>query len=95
MTTVVNLKKEDYDVYIGRGSPFGNPFRAGIDGTRSEVIEMYRIWLRGKLKDPEFLRLFLELYGRRIGCFCKPKACHGDVIVEELERLHSPLGRFI
>ena len=26
MTTVVNLKKDTYDIYIGRGSKWGNPF---------------------------------------------------------------------
>jgi len=23
-----------------------------------------------------------ELKGKRLGCFCKPKLCHGDVLVE-------------
>ncbi|PIW12451.1 MAG: hypothetical protein COW35_01440, partial [Candidatus Infernicultor aquiphilus] len=35
----------NYDVYIGRPSKWGNPFTIGKDGTRSEVIEKYRIWL--------------------------------------------------
>jgi hypothetical protein len=25
--------------------------------------------------------MLLELDGKRLGCFCKPKLCHGDIIV--------------
>ena len=37
-TRVVNCKKEPYDVYIGRPSKWGNPFKIGRDGSRQEVI---------------------------------------------------------
>ena len=86
MCRVVNKYKEDYDVYIGRGSMWGNPFRIGEHGTREEVIELYRkfLWSQVKLglvtKDD-----LTSLRGRRLGCFCKPKACHGDVIVRAVE----------
>ena len=40
-TVVVNLRKERFDVYIGRGSKWGNPFRIGADGDRVEVIRKY------------------------------------------------------
>jgi hypothetical protein len=42
-TIVVNIKnypKKDY-VYIGRGSPLGNPYIIGKDGDRAEVIKKY------------------------------------------------------
>ena len=88
-TTVVNITKtKRYDFYIGRGSPFGNPFdymKLGI--TRTECIEMYRTWFYKKLNDPVFRDRVLELKGKVLGCFCKPDACHGDVIVEYLEKL--------
>lgn len=41
ITKVVNLYKEPYDVYIGRGSPWGNPFVIGKDGDRKECIDKY------------------------------------------------------
>jgi hypothetical protein len=45
MTTVVNRKQtQAYDVYIGRPTLFGNPFRVGTDGTRDEVIAKFRTW---------------------------------------------------
>ena len=80
-TTVVHFNKEPYDVYIGRGhcSLWGNPFEIGKDGTRSEVIAKYREYLLGS---PKLLALLPTLRGKILGCWCKPLACHGDVIAE-------------
>jgi hypothetical protein len=44
-TKVVHCKKESYDIYIGRPSKWGNPFREGEDGTRKEVIDKYRKYI--------------------------------------------------
>ena len=81
----MNLKHEQYDVYIGRGSLFGNKFIIGKDGNRAEVIEKYRVWFEEKLNDDKFFYSVLALKGKLLGCYCKPNACHGDVIVEYLE----------
>jgi hypothetical protein len=82
-TRAVNLKREPYDVYIGRGSKWGNPFVIGPDGTREQVIERYRTYL---LANHDLCADLYELEGKCLGCFCKPLRCHGDVIVEELAR---------
>lgn len=84
-TKVVNRRAEKFDVYIGRGSSFGNPFVIGVDGTREEVIEKYREWFQNRLRNDRFRRAVESLRGKRLGCYCKPFACHGDVIVEYLE----------
>ena len=76
---VVNLYKEQYDVYIGRPSKWGNPFSIGKDGNRFEVIEKYRKYI---LSNEELLDSVKELEGKILGCWCKPMACHGDVLVE-------------
>jgi len=81
MTRVVNIRKEKYDIYIGRPSKWGNPFVIGKDGTREEVIEKYREYI---LQSPELLNSLEELRGKTLGCFCKPFGCHGDVLVELL-----------
>jgi hypothetical protein len=84
---VVNRRREAYDVYIGRGSRWGNPFRMGQDGDRAEVIEKYRAWIEEQLRDVAGLRdEFRALKGMRLGCYCKPLACHGDVLLELLGR---------
>ena len=41
---VVHCKRENYDIYIGRGSKWGNPFVIGKDGSREEVVEKYRVF---------------------------------------------------
>jgi hypothetical protein len=80
-TTVVNVRKSKYDVYIGRPSKWGNPYRRGTDGTKREVIEKYRAYAR------KFSKADLaELKGKRLGCFCHPLACHGDVLAELADR---------
>jgi len=86
-TKIVHCKKEKYNVYIGRPSIFGNPFSIDKDGTREEVIEKYRIYFNRKLKeDNNFWRRVWECKGKILGCWCKPLACHGDIIVEYLEQ---------
>ena len=72
-------KTERHDVYIGRPSPWGNPFKVGEYG-RSECIRRYRKWL---LTQPDLVRRAkTELAGKVLGCWCKPLACHGDVLAE-------------
>lgn len=86
-TLVVNKYKDEYDVYIGRGSKWGNPFVIGKDGSREEVIVKYEKMLSVNV---ELLSVLLcELEGMRLGCFCKPSACHGDVLVEYIERMRD------
>lgn len=86
MTTVVNKKVDDYDVYIGRGSIFGNPYVIGRDGTREEVIARYeKEWFPFLLRDKIFAAEVKKLKGKRLGCFCSPNHCHGDVIAKYLD----------
>ena len=80
MTQVVNLKKQNYDVYIGRGSKWGNPYKIGKDGTREEVIRLYEQYIRNS----NLIDEIEELDGLTLGCYCKPRACHGDVLVKIL-----------
>jgi hypothetical protein len=65
-------------VYIGRPSPFGNPFAIGRDGDREAVMEKYITWLADQpvLVD----RARRELAGKDLVCWCAPAACHGHVL---------------
>lgn len=89
-------------VYIGRpqrGFPwrFGNPFPITESVNRTKCIERYRLWLQEGLTfgnpdaTPERRQWILDnlptLRGKKLACFCKPQACHGDVLVEMLERM--------
>ena len=55
--------------------------------TRGTTIENYRRWFEDRIKDHVIFReRILSLRGKVLGCFCKPEACHGDVIKEWLDQ---------
>lgn len=82
------------DVYIGRAGRgfdgyFGNPVRVGvacpecgrIHTSPGDTLPCYTRYLDRRLsQDAEFRRRVARLRGKRLGCFCKPKPCHGDVL---------------
>lgn len=101
-TTVVHIRNRDYDVKICRlknnhipNPPeegcFGNPFylkNPYDEQERMQVIAQYRKYFYERIeKDPAFKEAVLTLKGKKLGCFCAPEPCHGDVIVEYLEGL--------
>lgn len=88
-TRVVNKDRGDeFELYIGRGTPWGNPFAISDALSREQVIEMYREYFQKKfIDDEEGNRAIKSLRGRILGCHCKPAACHGDVIAEYLNNL--------
>lgn len=78
----------------GERGYFGNPVRIGkpcpVCGGRHDnagsTLPCYRKYLRLRLRfDHLFRREFETLRGKRLGCFCKPGPCHGDVIAEFLD----------
>ena len=97
MTTVVRLRRQrgvvvqDCDVYIGRAcfrggwqlsqSPLHNPFKVGRDGTIEEVLQKYENHVRSR---PDLVALLPALRGKRLGCWCKPGPCHGDILMKML-----------
>lgn len=89
---VVHCKKEKFDVYVGRPSKWGNPFTHIKDkqtkaqflvNTREEAITKYREWI---LTQPELINSLHTLKGKTIACWCKPQSCHGDVLLELIEK---------
>ena len=98
-TRVVNLKKEACDVYIGRPGRgedgyFGNPIRrfvkcpvcGEVHRDAGATLDCYKQYFWDRInRDPEFRRRVEALEGKRLGCFCKPNPCHGDVIAAWFE----------
>lgn len=94
-----NLKEwmQDADnVYIGRAgvvfvegrrfppeqSAFANPFKVDKSTTREQAISKYRSYISEKIQAKELDLNVLR--GKRLGCWCKPEDCHGDVLIELL-----------
>lgn len=77
---VVHCQMTPHDVYVGRPSRWGNPFKLTRERDRVAVIERYRQWL---LSQPELIAAARrELRGKVLGCWCAPKLCHADVLAE-------------
>ncbi len=91
MTVVVNRWNEPFDILIDRSTIFGNPFFIGVGGcNRKGAIGNYKIYFYDRIKnDEDFRKKVLTLCGKRLGCHCKPLACHGDVIAEYLNNLST------
>jgi len=72
-------------VYIGRGSKWGNPFVIGVEVegeymTREDSIRAYKARVDNDEKFKKEIKE--ELAGKDLVCFCAPKACHGDYLLE-------------
>lgn len=55
-------------IYVGRGTPWGNPFRLGVDGTRDEVCDRFEREILPSLD-------VSDLRGKHLVCFCAPLPC--------------------
>jgi len=90
-TRVVRVNYEPHDVYIGRPSMWGNPFSSKV-GTmarflvadRAEALAKYEAWIR---QQPILMASIPQLRGKRLGCWCAPNPCHGDVLVKLVKEL--------
>jgi len=98
-TRVVNLYKEPYDIYIGRPGRgvdgyLGNPILLNEvcpvcykqHTEKGDTLPCYKVYLEARVAaDETFRTRLINLKGQVLGCFCKPKRCHGDIIVEWLK----------
>lgn len=83
MPKILNKYKDDCSgehVFVGRPSPFGNPFIIGRDGNRNEVCEKYALWIKTQSKLIEKIKG--ELKGKDLVCFCSPKLCHAETLIK-------------
>lgn len=100
MAEVVRLRRRNgqivqgCDIYIGRalyqggwaltGSKWQNPFKVGDN--RAGAIEQYEAYVRSR---PDLMAALPELKGKKLGCWCKPLPCHGDVLLKLVSELDS------
>lgn len=99
MTEVVNIRNQSYDVYMGRAGKgfsgyFGNPIKAysrcarcnQYHDTGESTLGCYSLYFHERLlNDSEFKQRVLSLKGKVLGCFCKPRKCHVDIIIDWLD----------
>ncbi len=92
---IININKYEGDdyIYIGRPSLFGNPYSSKDSkiaehvGSKKEAIEKYRehILENTDILD-ELIKQLEENDYNKLGCYCKPAGCHGDVLKELIEQ---------
>lgn len=94
-TTVVHLKRakgvvvQDCDIYIGRqcymggwklpASKWANPYSVKKYG--ADAIPLYEEYVRN---NQTLMNDIEELRGKRLGCWCVPNPCHGDILIKVL-----------
>lgn len=84
---VVHCKRAPYDVYVGRPSPWGNPYSAKptaktmteLVADRATSVRLFAVALANDRAWQEKVKQ--ELAGKTLGCWCKPGVlCHGHVL---------------
>lgn len=103
-TRVVNIRETDeYDFYIGRPGRgeegyYGNPIRVGspcpvcrgVHKRGGNTLGCFEEYARDRIKrDVVYRERVKELHGKTLGCFCKPKKCHGDILAKLAEELNN------
>lgn len=95
------MKNKDEHVYIGRkgvifingvrfplyDSIWANPYKINEKQSREEVLKLYSKYIQEKLEsNNNLVTELLKLRGKKLGCWCKPECCHGDVLVELIKK---------
>jgi hypothetical protein len=88
-------RKKDSKYHFGNIATHKDSTLAPIKvATRKLAIQAYKDWLEGiayKEIEPERRQWILDnihtLHDKTLGCFCKPLACHGDILAEMADKL--------
>jgi hypothetical protein len=101
-TKLINIRghgAEKMDTYIGSESEtydldkslFSNPFSKSEYG-REDAVKHFKLYLyRRYFEDKEFRTALHSIEGDTLGCWCYPRRCHGEVIVDLLN-IHMESG---
>lgn len=90
MIRLVNIKRDPIPsggIYIGRenhwlglaGSKWQNPFPMKRESERPSVLEQYRQHIESR---PDLIAALPELKDQTLCCYCFPKRCHGNVLID-------------
>lgn len=87
-TELVSARRFEPTRWITEDSRFANPFRpAAVDEsiTPARAVALYEGWFRAQLvQNDAFATAVRDLSGERLGCWCLPERCHGEVILSHL-----------
>lgn len=87
---IKNEKTGNKERFPKISSNFANPYKIGKDGTRNEIIKKYRIYIENILENNYSLQNeLLNMRGKKLGCWCYPELCHGNVLLELIEKYYE------
>jgi hypothetical protein len=85
MKLVVNCKHDPFDVFVGRGSIWGNPYST-LENSRAiwkvdtveEALDKYGAYV---LENSNLVWRIKYLEGKVLGCYCDPDPlCHAHIL---------------
>ena len=95
------MKNKDEHVYIGRkgvvfingvrfplyDSIWANSYKINEEQSREQVLQLYLEYIEEKLEsDNNLVTELLKLKGKKLGCWCKPECCHGDILIQLIKK---------
>ena len=95
------MKNKNEHEYIGRkgvvfidgirfplyDSIWANPYKITENQSREQVLQLYSEYIEKKLEsDNNLVKELLHLKGKKLGCWCKPECCHGDILVDLIKK---------
>lgn len=90
MPTVPKGKVQPAHANLGNKFAIGDIGPEGTPMTREGVIKAFEMWLRLSPEAKPTLERIKALPEEAVlGCWCKPRACHGDVIAKLWKEMHS------
>lgn len=66
-------------IYVGRGSPWGNPFVMTSNSMRDVVCDRFECEILPGLD-------LTALRNKDLVCYCAPRRCHADALLREANR---------
>ena len=76
----INIKDwiaDDKNVYVGRPSKWGNPYKISKKTCRKEAVNLFRNHV---IHTKDLADNVGELRGKILGCWCAPDQCHAEVL---------------
>lgn len=84
------------NIYVGRGSPLGNPFPVDANNSRDSACDKFSEYIDSEMQN-EYSKVYLEIHRIKkliyedkdinLQCFCVPYRCHAESIKRILETL--------
>ena len=91
-TKKLNPDQRRREVYCGRPSPLGNPFKLEREEDREKLLDQYRKYLSEQIEigNEKIINAIKALKNDSVlTCWCHPKRCHCEVIIEFWNKLKS------